>query len=245
MTLTGAGHLLYRYAVESEDRLDRIRAQVEEFDSLQRGHVKLATVEGLLASFVSDFVVDLSKDYPGISITVTTAGTSGVAEMVGRHEVDIGLVFGRAPRRDLIELARMRQSLCLMVAPHHPMAAREYCAVKDLAGLRVILPDPSFGIRQEIDRACAKANVQLDLYSETNSIAFLRTIATKTGIGTFLPRDSAMPELIAGTLVAVPLRDKRLEATQVTLVQLATRNTTPSGSRVAQLLVEKMKDRRG
>ena len=88
------------------------------------------------------------------------------------------------------------------------------------------------------------ANVELDLYSETNSIAFLRTIAMKTGIGTFLPRDSAMPELLAGTLVAVPLRDKRLDATQVTLVQLATRNTTPSGLRVAQLLVERMKERK-
>lgn len=244
MKLTGAGQLLYRYAVESENQLDRIRVQVEEFDSLQRGNVKIATVEGLLASFVSDFVVDLSKDYPGISMTVTTAGSSRVAEMVGRHEVDLGLVFGRAPRRDLIELARMRQSLCLMVAPRHPMANKEYCAVKDLAGLRVILPDPSFGIRQEIDRACAKANVQLDLYSETNSIAFLRTIAMKTSIGTFLPRDSAMPELIAGTLVAVPLRDKRLEATQVTLVQPATRNTTPSGLRVAQLLAERMRERK-
>ena len=245
MSLTGAGQLLYRYALESEDRLDRIRTQVEEFGSLQRGHVRLATVEGLLASFVSDFVVDLSKNYPGISITVTTVGSSGVAEMVGRHEVDLGLVFGRAPRRDLIELARMRQSLCLMVAPHHPMAARDSCAVKDLAGLRVILPDPSFGIRQEIDRACAKANVQLDIYSETNSIAFLRTIAMKTDIGTFLPRDSAMPELIAGSLVAVPLRDKRLEATQVTLVQLATRKSTPSCSRVAQILVERMRERKG
>lgn len=244
MKLTGAGQLLYRYATENEDRLDQIRAQVEEFDSLQRGHVRIATVEGLLASFLSDFVVDLSKDYPGISITVTTAGTNRVAEMVGRHEVDLGLVFGPAPRRDLIELARMRQSLCLMVAPGHSMANREFCTVKDLAGLRVILPDPSFGIRQEIDRACAKANIQLDLYIETNSIAFLRTIATKADIGTFLPRDSAMPELVVGALVAVPLRDKRLEATQVTLVQLATRSGTPSSSRVAQLLIERMKERK-
>ena len=116
--------------------------------------------------------------------------------------------------------------------------------MKDLAGLRVILPDPSFGIRQEIDRACAKANVQLDLYGETNSIAFLRTITVKANVGTFLPRDAAMPELTAGTLVAVPLRDKRLEATQVTLVQLSARNTTPSGLRVAQLLVDRMKERK-
>jgi DNA-binding transcriptional LysR family regulator len=245
MSLTNAGQLLYRYAQESQVKLDRVRAQVEEFDSLQRGHVKLATVEGLLASFLSDFVVDLSADYPGISITVTTVGSRGVAEMVGRHEADLGLVFGRAPRHDLIELARMRQSLCLMVSPQHAMAGKKYCTIKELAGLRVILPDPSFGIRQEIDRACAKANIELDPYGETNSIAFLRTIAAKTGLGTFLPRNAAMPELLAGTLVAIPLRDKRLEATQVTLVQQAARNTTPSSLRVAQLLVDRMKEQKG
>jgi len=245
MTLTSAGHLLYRYAVESQQKLERVRDQVEEFGSLQRGHVKIATVEGLLASFLSDFVADLAKEYPGISIAITAVGSRDVAEMVSRHEVDLGLVFGRAPRRDLVELARMRQSLHLIVSPHHPMADRDACSMKDLAGLRVIVPDPSFGIRQEIDRVCAQANVQLDLYGETNSLAFARSIVGKTELGTFLPRDAAMPELLAGTLVAIPLRDKRLEATQVTLVQLAAKGTSPSSLRVAQLLVERMKDRKG
>jgi DNA-binding transcriptional LysR family regulator len=245
MTLTNAGQVLYRYAVESQRKLERVRDQVEEFGSLQRGHVKIATVEGLLASFLSDFVADLAKEYPGISIAITTVGSRDVAEMVSRHEVDLGLVFGRAPRRDLVELARMRQSLCLIVSPDHPMADREACTMKDLAGLRVILPDPSFGIRQEIDRACAQANVQLDLYGETNSLAFARSIVGKAELGTFLPRDSAMPELHAGTLVAIPLRDKRLEATQVTLVQLAAKGTSPSSLRVTQMLVDRMKDRKG
>lgn len=244
MTLTSAGHLLYRYAVESQKKLERVRDQVEEFGSLQRGHVKIATVEGLLASFLSDFVADLAKEYPGISIAITAVGSRDVAEMVSRHEVDLGLVFGRAPRRDLVELARMRQSLCLIISPQHPMADKDACTMKDLAGLRVIVPDPSFGIRQEIDRACAQANIQLDLYGETNSLAFARSIVGKTELGTFLPRDAAMPELLAGTLVAIPLRDKRLEATQVTLVQLAAKGTSPSSLRVTQMLVERMKDRK-
>jgi DNA-binding transcriptional LysR family regulator len=243
MSLTDAGHLLYRYAVENQGQLERIRAQVEEFDSLQRGHVKIATVEGLLASFLSDFIADLARDYPGISTSVTAVGSRDVAELISRHEADLGLVFGRAPRRDLIELARMRQSLHLLVAPHHVMAGKDFCTVKDLAGLRVVLPDPSFGIRQEIDRVCAQTNVRLELCTETNSRAFARAIVAQTGFGTFLPREAAMPELIAGTLVAIPLRDKRLEATQVTLVQLASRSTTPSSARLAQLLVASMKDR--
>jgi DNA-binding transcriptional LysR family regulator len=242
MVLTDAGHLLYRYAVDNRNQLDGIRAKVQEFDALRRGQVKVATVEGMLANFLSNFVVDLSVDYPGISISVTVVGSRDVAEMVGHNDVDLGLVFGRAPRRDLIELARMRQSLCLIVSPRHPLATKDSCTVKDLAGLRVVVPDPSFGIRQEIDRACAHAKIRLEICNETNSLAFAQTLAARTDLATFLPRDTAMPALEAGSLVAIPLRDKRLEATQVTLVQLATRNMSPSCRLVANLLVIRMRN---
>jgi DNA-binding transcriptional LysR family regulator len=241
MVLTDAGHLLYRYAVENRNQLDGIRIKVQEFDTMRRGQVKIATVEGMLASFLSNFVVDLAGDYPGISISTTVVGSRDVAEMVGHNDVDLGLVFGRSPRRDLIELARMRQSLCLIVSPRHPLASRDSCSVKDLAGLRVVVPDPSFGIRQEVDRACANNKIRLEICNETNSLNFAQTLAARTDLATFLPRDTAMPSLDAGLLVAVPLRDKRLEATQVTLVQLAARNMSPSGRLVADLLVGRMK----
>jgi DNA-binding transcriptional LysR family regulator len=241
MVLTDAGHLLYRYAVENRNQLDGIRVKVQEFDAMRRGQVKIATVEGMLANFLSNFVVDLAGDYPGILISTTVVGSRDVAEMVGHNDVDLGLVFGRSPRRDLIELARMRQSLCLIVSPRHPLANRDNCSVKDLAGLRVVVPDPSFGIRQEIDRACANNKIRLEICNETNSLNFAQTLAARTDLATFLPRDTAMPSLDAGLLVAVPLRDKRLEATQVTLVQLAARNMSPSGRLVADLLVGRMK----
>ena len=244
MVLTDAGHVLYRYAIENRKQLDGLRSKVEEFGSLHRGQVKIATVEGLLASFLSDFVVDLAEKYPGISIALTVVGSRDVAELVGHNDVDLGFVFGRAPRRDLIELARMRQSLCLIVAPNHPLAAKSSCTVKDLAGLRVVVPDPSFGIRQEIDRVCAQAQVRLEICNETNSLAFAQTLAARTDLATFLPRDTAMPALMAGTLVAVPLRENRLEATQVTLVRLASRNASPSSHLVAEMMVTRMKERR-
>jgi DNA-binding transcriptional LysR family regulator len=241
MNLTNAGHLLLRYAVDSRRQLDDIRMLVQEFDSLQRGHVTLATVEGPLASFISDFVIDLSRQYPGVTVAVTAVGSRDVAEMVGRHEADLGLVFGRAPRRDLIEIARMRQSLCVIVSPRHPLAQKKFCVPKDFAGLRFIVPDPTFGIRQEIDRACARARIDLDIYCVTNSLAFARTVVARSELATFLPQDAAAPELAAKTLVAVPIRDKSLEATQVTLVRPATRTASPPVRRIAQLLAAKMK----
>ena len=244
MVLTDAGRLVYRYAVDNRSLLDGIRTRVQEFEAMSRGQIKLATVEGMLSNFLSNFLIELSADYPGIFVSTTVLGSRAGAETVGRNEVDLGLVFGRAPRRDLIELARMRQSQCLIVAPNHPLATREVCTVKELAGLRVVVPDPSFGIRQEVDRACATAKIRLEICSETNSLAFAQMLASRTGLATFLPRDTAMPAITAGRLVAVPLRDPRLEATQVTLVQLASRTISPSCRMVADLLVARMKSAR-
>jgi len=120
------------------------------------------------------------------------------------------------------------------------MAGRDSCTVKDLAGLRVVVPDPSFGIRQEIDKACAQGNVRLEICNETNSLAFAQTIVARTELVTFLPMISARPAIEAGALVAIPLRDRRLEATQVTLVQLAARSASPSTRLVTERLIRKM-----
>lgn len=242
MVLTDAGHVLYRYAIENRNQLDGLRSQVEEFDSLRRGQVKIATVEGMLSTFLPDFFVDLAGAYPGIGLSVTAVGSRDVAEMVGQNEVDLGLVFGRAPRRDLIELGRMRQPVCLITSPNHPMVGPNSYAMKDIAGLRVILPDTSFGIRQEVDKACARANMRLEMCSETNSLAFAQVVAARTDLATFMPMVSVKTFIDAGTLVAIPLRERRLEATQVTLVQLAARIASPSTRLVADMLVTRMKE---
>jgi DNA-binding transcriptional LysR family regulator len=85
MNLTDAGHLLYRYAIANRAELDGLRSQAEEFDALRRGQVRIATVEGMLTSFLPDFFIGLSRDYPGISMSVTAVGSGDVAEMVSQN----------------------------------------------------------------------------------------------------------------------------------------------------------------
>ncbi len=240
MNLTDAGHVLYRYAVENRRQLDGLRGQVEEFHSLRRGQVKIAAVEGMLSDFLPNFFVRLSRDFPGIALSVTAVGSRDVSDMVGQNEVDLGLIFGRAPRRDLRELGRMPQPICLVVAPHHPLARQTSYTMKDLAGQRVILPDASFGIRQEIDKACARSNVRLEICSETNSLAFAQVVASRTDLATFLPMISVIASINVGALVAIPLRDRQLESTHVTLVQLAARDASPSCRVVAEMMILQM-----
>jgi DNA-binding transcriptional LysR family regulator len=236
MTLTPAGKLFLQYADESRTRLETLRALIHEFELLQRGRVDIACVEGLLSGLMPEFVEAFLAEHGGLLLTVSAMGSQAVAEAVAEHRVDLGILFGQSPRRDLLELATMSQPLCAIVSPHHPLARRRKCRLADIVAYRVVLPDRSFGIRQLVDRVGAAGRLELRTALETNTLAFAWRLVLRTDYVTFLPMDSVRAEVADGRLVAVPLEDPLLRATRVTLVASASRTLSVAAERVVESL---------
>lgn len=237
MQLTDAGRLLLAFADEFRDRLGTLRQQFERFESLQAGHVKFASVEGLLSSFVPEALRAFAVDYPGISIDVHAMGSHVVAEAVAEHRVELGILFGTPPRPDLRTLGRMRQPLCAIVSPNHPLARRRGCSLREAAGFPLVLPDRSFGIRQLVERVAARDRITLRPVAETNTLGFAwRLVSHFDDRVTFMPRETVLPEVEAGRLVALPLDDRLLRETWVTLVASAGRTLAPAAARLADTL---------
>ncbi|HRO60580.1 MAG TPA: LysR substrate-binding domain-containing protein [Burkholderiaceae bacterium] len=240
MTLTPAGRLFLEYADESRARLEALRAAIHEFELLERGHVDIACVEGLLSGLMPDFVEAFVAEHPGLTLNIAAMGSHAVAEAVAEHQVDLGIVFGQSPRRDLVELATSRQPLCAIVSPRHPLARERRCRLADVAAWRVVLPNRSFGIRQLIDRVRARARLDMAVAIETNTLAFAWRMVLRTDYVTFLPRDSVHAEVLDGKLVAVPLEDPLLKGTRVTLVASASRTLSSAAQCVADSLKVRM-----
>lgn len=245
MALTEAGRLLLQYAEDSRVRLEKLRGLIHEFEVLERGQVEIACVEGLLSGFMPDFAEVFLAEHPGLALTVSAMGSQAVAEAVAEHRVDIGILFGQSPRRDLIELATMNQPLCAIVSPTHPLARKRTCRLADAAAYRIVLPDRSFGIRQLIDRVRANGRLALSVALETNTLSFAWRMAERIQCVTFLPMDSVRAEVAAGRLVAVPLEDALFRGTRVTLVASASRTLSVAAERVAESLKARMGDGAG
>jgi DNA-binding transcriptional LysR family regulator len=242
MSLTEAGHLLLAYSTDMRSRFDELRAMIQEYGSLRRGHVDIACVEGVLARFMPEALRIFADDCPGISLGVAAVGSHAIAEAIAEHRFDLGIVFGGSPRTDLLELAQMSQPLCAVVAPDHPLANRANCTLAEVAAFQVVLPDRSFGIRQLVDRVSANAKFTLKMTIETNTLAFAqRLVMQGENRVTFLPGDMVLPEIEAGMLVAVPLSDSALRKTRVTLVASTTRKLSQAARHLARHLSERMK----
>lgn len=174
--------------------------------------------------------------HPHVKLTVEVVGSNTAADMVAKLQADLGLLFGHSPRGDLIELAFMRQPLCLIVARNHPLAKKKACSVSDLSGHRVVVPDSTFGIRQEIDRAAALAKVNLNVVLESNSIELMRQSVVDGSAAAFLPRHAVFNEIQSRTVVAVPLTERRLSKTRITLVRSAAQPLTASAQKAVDIL---------
>ncbi len=240
MVLTAAGRLLLEYSEDSRSRLDELRARIEDFQCLRRGEVDIACVEGLLNGFMPEFVEKVHREHEGLVLRVAAMGSQSVAEAVAEHRFDLGILFGQPPRGDLVEIARMRQPLCVIVAPGHPLASRRTCRVMDVAPFGVVMPDRSFGIRQLIDRVRAVDRLELRIVVETNTLAFAWRMVQRAGYVTFLPLDSVRSEVEGGTLVAVPLEERLLHDTRVTLVASPARELSAAARWTRDRLKESM-----
>lgn len=242
MSLTDAGRLLLQYTNESRSRFEDLRAVIQEYETLRRGHVSLACVEGLLISFVPDAVRAFAKEWPGVSLSVSSLGSHAAAEAIAEHRCDLGILFGKSPRTDLEEIARMAQPLFAVVSPKHPLSARKQCTLADIGQFPVVLPDLSFGIRQVVDRLCADRRIPLNRIVESNTLGFAqRLVVGSETLVTFLPIDSISRDLESGSLKVLPLNERSLQARQVTLVASTTRKLSRAGRHLSAWLADRMK----
>ena len=210
--LTPAGQILARFAHKRSREFHRLKGLIDELKQLERGHVSIRAVEGMLDGFLPRTIAAFAEKHPDLTYEIMVAGTDDVIRAVAEDRCDIGLAFEPRPRADVEVVARISQPVLAVVAPGHALAERSSLAVGDFAEVPVGLPDRSFGIRHIVESAMDAEGLVLDLRLETNSIDMARQFAV-AGMGlTFLPAFAFEREAKAGALVGLGVNDARFNS---------------------------------
>lgn len=236
LRLTAAGEQVLAYAERASTDFDTLCGSLQQISGLQAGHVRVGSVEGMVTFFLSRYLATFDKRYPGIKVAVSVLGSRAVLEALRDGQVDLALAFGLPQRNPFRMHARLEQPLCLIVAAGHPLAGKRSVAFQTLAGMRVALPDSTFQIRLLIDRIAQKTKTQFDLALETNTLEMAKGVVRNSALATFLPRYAALREIANGELCAIPLQERDLAATSVSLVTMPSRQLSPAAAKLLAML---------
>lgn len=215
VSLTNAGELYVQHARTVFMDRERVRLEIDELKGLRRGHIRISTIDGIVAGPLSDAVSSFRQFHPGVTVQLMSTGTETVTKAVREGEADIGIAYHPAPATGVSIAMRIVDPLFLIVAPTHALAERKMVNFTDALEFPLALPEATFGIRKLINAFCQSERIALKPHLETNSIEALRGFA-RSGAGvSMLHYLSISRDVELGLVRAIPFRNAALQQSWV------------------------------
>ena len=221
--LSDAGRVMVPYAeraiAATQDAENAVRALAKP----NAGPVALAIVGTLAGGVVSQVMRRFAKAYPDVDLTLRTATSAEVSDLVRRGEAAIGLRHEYDRSRDLDCKVLANKPLKVVCAVDHPMAGRRVARLADLRDQRWIA-FPEVPGRREIAAGHILALFQVhrlgDLtWTPVDSLtAQKRLIEAGFGLA-LLSIDHAAEELESGALATISVGDLTAEQEIVTVTR--------------------------
>jgi DNA-binding transcriptional LysR family regulator len=240
---TEAGQRLYRNA----QRLLALEEQLlqelgEEAEGELAGRLEIGASTGPGGIVLPTVLAEFQRANPQVHVALTVSDTQTVIELVGRRELELGVVGAARRHRGVSFEPFFRDEVVLAVPKGHQFAGRTI-SLDELKAEPLVLMQEGAGVRQVIDDELREKGVRLrdlDVRLELGLQESART-AVLGGFGvTFISRGAIEGDLASGALAVA--RVEGLEPSrEVSLV----RSTGRAETRVAQAFVDFARARLG
>ena len=209
-TLTAAGKVLFDFAQQMMNLRHHAHSAIRELRDLHRGKLTLSaneyTVMGLLP-----LIPTFRARHPHIKIEVKRSLASRIpSEILGR-DVEIGVVTFKPPDASISSLPVSTDELALIVAPDHPLAARQTVSVRELGAETFIAHNVPSPYRERVVKTFEKHRTPLNISMEMPTLeAIKRMVENKMGVA-LVPRLTAQTEIERGLVAGLTVKEMRLE----------------------------------
>ena len=233
---TEAGLRLYRGAQRMLALEEQLIEQVAgEGEGALSGRLELGASSGPGESVLPLLLCEFQRRHADVTVALSVSDTQSVVELVGRRELELGVVGAARRSRAVVFEPFFRDEVVLACPQRHRFAGREI-SLDELRSEPLILMQEGAGVRQVIEDELRGAGVRLrdlDVRLELGLQESVRSVV-RAGYGvTFISRSAIDPDLEAGTIAAARV-EGLAPAREISLARAAGR--TPS--RVAQAFVD-------
>lgn len=208
--LTAAGEVLLNTVRRALADLRSASSQIEQLRGLIRGTVRLGCAESVATDFIPSAINAYQQTHPGVQFQVTSGVTRLLVNELLEDNVDLVLAHDPVPADGLHVIYTLKQPLCAMLRPDHPLAAHATLKLADCQPYPLALGDNSFGSRRLIDGLVARTRISLKVMLEASSVQTLKEFTRQTGAISFQYRIGTLQEARRGEFVSIPLTDRGL-----------------------------------
>jgi DNA-binding transcriptional LysR family regulator len=217
MRLTSAGDTVVTLARRWRTDERRAAADLKQLQGVNQGHIRLVAMDSHVNGFLPRVVEILTREHPQISLEIQIASTDdAVAALLGGN-ADLAAIFNLSPHRDIHVLWKSELPFGCVVAPSHDLAKRKTISMQEVAAHPIALQSKALPIRRYLDARHGWLFADGQKMVETNSLQLVKGLARSGNYVAFTSELDAAPEILDGSLVFLPVRDKGAEPQTVSV----------------------------
>lgn len=147
----------------------------------------------------------LSGTAPGNQNLCNGQNTGTIEQAVVDNQLDFALVEGTVTHPEIISEVFSADTLCMVAAPGHPLAANRTITLADAASCPLLLREPGSAGREIVESLFLSGGIQIaPAWESVSTLALIRAAQNGLGIA-ILPELLVRDALKSGDLVSLPL----------------------------------------
>lgn len=204
LTDKGREALAYAQRVCQLCREMRMEVPLEE----KPAKIRLATADSLSGSLLRENFQRMRKLYPGISLSLSTAGTAELFRMLDHNEVDMVCTLdSHIYNTNYIIASEEKIQVHFVVNSGSPLAKKAYLTREDLLSQDFLLTEKGMSYRRLLDEWLAKDSLEIRPVLETGRADLLCSLAEQGAGVAFLPDYVTEQAASRGTVVRLDAED--------------------------------------
>jgi DNA-binding transcriptional LysR family regulator len=227
LLLSPAGETLLKGLRTAAHQHDETLDAISALQGLKRGHLKIAAVESISMSILPQVLGRFAREFPGIEVSVSVAGSEAVTEQVREHSADIGITFNPTSLEQLDAVFTRDYRVGVIMAPDHRLAWRKSVSLAECANERLAWPSRGLSLRALLDSAFGNGKTSLRPAFECDSLRLMAALARMGSCIAFQPTTGIERDLEEGALVWIPLDDENLPPDRLVIVCRKGRTNRP------------------
>lgn len=205
MVLTTEGRIVSEHLGRTLREMELARACIADLRGLVIGTVVVASIEGVLCSWLLPAVQAFQRDHPGVRIDLKVMGSDAVYRDLADDQADVGVALEGAPHADVDVLERFSTGFRVAMAPGHPLSTRRCLRLADLAGHPLALLDERFHTYQVLAGSSVWPMLASQVSVTMNQIEMIKSHVQVTSAVTVLPDYAVANEARDGSLAVADI----------------------------------------
>jgi DNA-binding transcriptional LysR family regulator len=167
LKLTEAGQIFLARAEQIVEQAKKAVELAQETQAGKRGRLDVGINTSIANSKLPDVVREFCRQFPDVNLVLHELASYVQIEQLRNHQIDIGFFHRhnlRGADQENIKALKLtsvlHESLVVVLPKTHRFAKRSSVSLAKLSGERFVLPPSTllYGLREQIDQLCARAN---------------------------------------------------------------------------------------